>query len=243
MTKETHSLRPVVPPPVAALLAVLVLAAPAYVVHRQGREAASIRARGEDLRTVSAAFRQYLTTTPDHRAPAMATPAKTLAIAPDAVERVIGPDARAAYDRLQGAGADGALFYLGYMLEDDVDVNVFVGYVESHPDGQPFDEVLQLPQPRIDPRTGEPSRTGVLRTRLLENQPEDGAWKEWYTDASQIPVFIAPTPREGPQGFHVAFLDGSVAFYPFARGNNWPMTRNMIGKLKTLRTPPPSATQ
>ena len=188
---------------------------------------------------LAAALLDYLEIAPDHMAPRLSMHPGLLSfddnVSPahpgekfDTVLKCVYPD---------GNIGDSRVLYLGYMLEDDDDLNTLAGYYANRmSNGQPLEDVIPLAKPRPD------GRTAILRIQLLKDQPPGGAWSNWYRDPSVIPVFIERSYLEGSGG-HVVFLDGHTTYYPFARSTVWPCDRHNTGPLRQMDDPSPDTKQ
>ncbi|NUM56176.1 MAG: hypothetical protein HUU46_21255 [Candidatus Hydrogenedentes bacterium] len=124
---------------------------------------------------------------------------------------------------------DSRFLYLGYMLEDEADGRTLASYYSAKmAKGEPLEDVIPLAKSRSD------GRNALLRVQSLKDLPPGGAWNNWYRDPSRIPVFIERPEVHSGKGQHVIFLDGRAMYYPYARGNVWPLERGMMRSLSQM---------
>lgn len=128
------------------------------------------------------------------------------------------------------------LLYLGYMIEDEDDARALAAhYTDKMSARAPLADVIPLGKTRPD------GRNALLRIQSLKDRPAGGAWSNWYRDPSRIPVFIERPEAHDGKGLHVVFLDGHVTYFPYTRGNVWPLERGVISALRQMDEFDPNA--
>lgn len=205
-TKDTY---------VGVTLATAVVAVLGWIVTLQAQDAKPVEVCRARMEQIAAAFMQYLDASPNGLAPPL-SPRRGVLMFDDVgfVPGMLDPAMFSSplVDHTYPAGVvdDSQFVYLGYMIEDESDLEAFaLYYAERTLRGRPLEDVIPLPNPRED------GRDVILRIRKREAVPDGGAWKNWYTDAARIPVLIERMTNHDPHGSHVIFLDGHVDYRPF----------------------------
>ena len=214
-------------------IALAIVAVSALILYVQSVEAKIVRGYGNRLEEVGAALTKYLDASPNHMGPTLSRAPGMLSFDDNTTSintnQVLFDLINNIYPNPKQDDSD--ILYLGYMVEDEDDMNALAAhYTDKMAKGEPLEDVIPLPKARRD------GRNALLRVQLLKDQPPGGAWNNWYRDPSVVPVFIERTCVDG-RGGHVLFLDGHVAYYPYARSNVWPCGKRALGAVRKMDGP------